>query len=681
MATDEAASASGGDACAGAASPPRPAAAFPHSSTRAAPARGILRPGPAHPAPPPAGRGAALLWAVQARLGATSAPSAEGLWSSVVQRFARKDGPASAPEAEALALRRVHFRSEDLAHTYPICGATAPSAEAATRERIEHEAHERALRLDARAWTPAELQSLYRVCCRAREEVPSVPVLRALEQAAAWAGAAPRTLDLAGVDLRGASVPLADMLCAPLGVHVLHLDRCHLDDAAVTALARAVYSARSVHTLTLAGNPDVHVAGWRMVGTLLSAAPHLAHLDVSEHTFSSAALRALLAPWDAPACTLQSLRLEACALASGAWDVLAQAVRAGAVRHLSLRRHTLGSHARQALAGLLRDYEAPAAAAISAWEQTCEATADDLYLHAEENEVETALLHGADAVAQAAARRERVASLVARARAFQHALSELPRLGHLLTLDLRGHALGDDVDTLATSLRRNRSLRVLVLSECGVGAAGLARVAHALQYNTTLETLDVSGNPCGGPDLQGVLSLRVALGLHPRLRRVLLRRTRLASAGAVALAECLPDASLVHLDLAHNPLGLVGLLALWTGLQRNASLRCLDVSVDADEEYVRIAREIYEYCRAKNEAEAASAAPARFLAKSVLAASLHAPIGAPSGAAAAQSSEEAAVFRATKLLDRAPPAHALAGEASSDDLRAQLLEAARTELG
>lgn len=675
---DEAATVSDEDASAGAASPPRPGAELPPSNTRAAPAHGILRPAPP-PATPPTGRGAALLWAMQTRLAAPGMPGG-GLWNTVVQHFARKDGPATALEAEALALRRVHFRSEDLAHTYPIRGTTAPSDEAATRKRIEHEAHERLLRLSARTWTPAELQSLYRVCCRAREEVPSMPVLRALEQAAAWADARTRTLDFAGLDLRGASVPLADMLCVPTGVHVLHLDRCRLDDAGITAFARAVYTARTVHTLTLASNPDVHVAGWRMVGTLLSAAPHIAHLDVSEHTFSAAALRALLAPWDTPACALQSLRLEACSLASGAWDVLAQAVRGGAVRHISLRRHTLDRHARTALAGLLRDYEAGAAASISVWEQTCEATVDDLYVHAEENEVETALLHGTDAVAQAAARRERLASLVARARAFQHALSELPRLGHLLTLDLKGHALGEETDTLATALRRNRTLRVLSLSECEVDAAGLARVAHALQYNITLETLDLSGNPCGGPDLQGVLGLRIALGMHPRLRRVLLRRTSLASAGAVALAECLPDTSLVHLDLAHNALGLVGLLALWTGLQRNASLRCLDVSVDADDECMRIARDIYEHCRAQIEADA-TPTHARFLEKSVLAAAV-ASIGRSVDAAQSLSSEEATVFRATKLLGRSPPTQAvLVDDSPSEDLRAQLLEAAKTDLG
>lgn len=620
----EAATSSDEDASASAAPTPRLKDHVPPSHTRVAPKRGILRsaPGPAPCTPPPPGRGAAWLWAVQTRL---STPNASDLWNSVVKRLTRKEGPTNALEAEALSLRRVHFRSEDLAHTYPISRATAPRTEAVTRERIEQEASERAHRLDARAWTPAELQSLYRVCCRAREEVPSMPVLRALEQAAAWADAHTRVLNLADLHLRGACVPLADMLCAPIGVQVLHLDRCHLDDVGVTALARAVYAARTVHTLTLASNPDIHIAGWRMVGTLLSAAPHLAHLDVSLHTFSAATLRALLAPWDQVACTLQSLRLESCTLASGAWEVLAHAVHSGAVRHVSLRHHTLGHAARRALAGLLRDYEAADTGLIAAWEHTCEASAEALYLQAEENEVEMALLHGTDAVALADARHQRRDTLVARARAFQHALSELPRLGHLLTLDLKGHTLGDDLDALAMGLRRNRTLRVLALSECAIHPAGLACVAQALQFNTTLETLDLSGNPCGGPDLQGVLSLRIALGMHPRLRRVLMRRSCVGPAGAVALAECLPDTSLVHYDLSHNAFRVVGLLALWTGLQRNTSLRCLDVSVDAEAECERIARLIYQHCRDQCQSEGTPPAYARFLEKSVLAASLHPP--------------------------------------------------------
>ncbi|WFD27767.1 hypothetical protein MNAN1_002772 [Malassezia nana] len=651
--SDEASTDSEADACAGAESPPdaeetycsNEKDAFPPSHTREPPARGILRARPPSPPAPTSGR-AAWLSAMQTRLSASSAAtSTGGLLASVLQRWSSKDGPSSALEAETLVLRRVHFRSEDLAHTYHIQGTTAPRDEAWTRTRIEKEASERTARLDARAWTPAELQSLYRVCCRAREEVSSGGVLRALSQASAWPDATTRTLDLAGLDLHAQCVPLADMLCVPLGVQVLHLDRCHLDDAGVTALARAVYSARTVHTLTLASNPNVRPAGWRMVGTLLTAAPHVMHLDVSEHDFSANALRGLLMPWNGSSCALQSLRLEACTLASGAWDVLAGAVQVGAIQHLSLRRHSQG--ARSALARLLRDYQASDAASISVWEHTCGA-ADELYLHANENEVETALLHGPDAEAQAASRRERREALMARAAAFQHALSELPRLGCLLTLDLKGSVLGDDLRALAAALRRNRTLRVLSLSECGVSPSGLACVAHALQYNTTLETLDLSGNPCCGTDLQGVHRLRVALGLHPRIRRVLLRRTQLLPAGAVALAECLPDTrALLHLDVAHNALGLVGLLALWTGLQRNASVRCLDVSLDAHDEYMAVARAMYEHCRARS--AAAGAAGARFLDKSVLAASLR---EAPPTEMRAQtlSSEEAAVFRTTKEL-------------------------------
>ena len=72
-------------------------------------------------------------------------------------------------------------------------------------------------------------------------------------------------------------------------------------------------------------------------------------------------------------------------------------------------------------------------------------------------------------------------------------------------------------------LKRNRTLKVLNLSENKIDVNGLVSVAEALvstkliyrspqtngiekKYNLTLETLDLSRNPCSGPSLDGVSS-------------------------------------------------------------------------------------------------------------------------------------------------------------------------------
>ena len=57
---------------------------------------------------------------------------------------------------------------------------------------------------------------------------------------------------------------------------------------------------------------------------------------------------------------------------------------------------------------------------------------------------------------------------------------------------------------LAQALKKNRTLRVLNLSDNNIDMGGLIAVAEALKYNTTLETLDMSHNPCSGPGLEGV---------------------------------------------------------------------------------------------------------------------------------------------------------------------------------
>ena len=608
---------------------------LPPSKARTQPGRSILR-----AAPPLANdtlwAGREWLYSVNARLAqknvAVQVPVPDGhLLGHMLRRWHGRQ-PSTPPEHDLVdGLRHVHFRTEDLSHTYPISRTRAPAHEAETRERIESEALDRARRLCGRPWSACELESLYRVCCRAREDAPHASIIHVLAQAALWPQARARTLDFADTALAPHAVALADMLCAPTGVQVLRFDRCGLDTDAVRALAAAVFTSHSVHTLSLADNPGIQTRGWRAVGALVQDDRVLRHLDLSHHALSTSSWRAVLSPLTRGHSTLQSLRLDHSALRPAHLECVAEAVRASSLQHVSLRHNGLGDGSAPRLSRMLMDWDEHARPAIEDIERvgvvTVPAT-DDLYGDESQLHVITLLLHGHDAPHAPSRRHERREAIIARAQAFQHALSDIPARGHLLTLDLRGNALHDaDAAILATALRRNRTLRVCSLADNHITPHGLACIADALRYNTTLETLDLSGNPCGGPALDGVLRLRVALAVHPRLKRVVFADTQLAAEGALVLAECLPDAEhLVHLDLTRNPLGLVGMLGLAAGTRRNASLRCLDVSLEDDPDFVEAAREVYTHCAHNTHTALAHAPPGvhvqRPLDKSALARAL-----------------------------------------------------------
>ncbi|VDB95667.1 unnamed protein product [Peniophora sp. CBMAI 1063] len=186
------------------------------------------------------------------------------------------------------------------------------------------------------------------------------------------------------------------------------------------------------------------------------------------------------------------------------------------------------------------------------------------------------------------------------------ALDNLPRLGALRTLDLRGNDLRTGVTYIAQVLKRNRTLRVLNLSENKLGVQELVAIADALKYNSCLETLDLTRNPCSGPGLEGIQSLRTAFTLNNALKRLFLSATGMTSTGAIALAEFLPEStSLLHLDLTENKLELAGVMALSQGLKANHTMRCLDLNIPpSDEKMAQMCRAILETCvRNTEEAE------------------------------------------------------------------------------
>ncbi|KAF8436520.1 hypothetical protein L210DRAFT_2456252 [Boletus edulis BED1] len=214
------------------------------------------------------------------------------------------------------------------------------------------------------------------------------------------------------------------------------------------------------------------------------------------------------------------------------------------------------------------------------------------------------------------------------------ALDALPRLGALRTLDLRGNDLRAGVTYLAQVLKRNRTLKVLNLCENKLDVQCLMAIAEALVrlpfrlsrlFVLSLAGLEIQlvlGNPGSQPEplfgsrsrrrtshlstcrpsthgpLLQIQSLRTAFTLNTALKRLFLSSTQLTSAGAIALAEFLPEsASLLHLDLTVNNIDLAGVMALSKGLKANHVMRCLDLNIPPDnEEFARICREILNTC-------------------------------------------------------------------------------------
>jgi hypothetical protein len=188
------------------------------------------------------------------------------------------------------------------------------------------------------------------------------------------------------------------------------------------------------------------------------------------------------------------------------------------------------------------------------------------------------------------------------------ALEGVERIGNLVTLDLKGNEIGKGVTYIAQVLKRNRTLKVLNLSDNKIEPAGLVSLAEALKYNSTLETLDVSSNVCCGPGVDSISALRMSFTVNNSLKRLFLIDTGLTTDEAIDLAEFIPEnRSLLHLDVTQNPIGTAGILALASGLKSNKIIRCLDVSIPPnDTSLAELSQSILQSCIRNTELAAAS---------------------------------------------------------------------------
>ncbi|BGO92036.1 hypothetical protein NBRC10512_001011 [Rhodotorula toruloides] len=382
--------------------------------------------------------------------------------------------------------------------------------------------------------------------------------------------------------------------------------------------------------------------------------------------------------WSSEPSMVLSLRMENCGLRGPALEVIANGIRSSQIKHVSLRRNRINAAGGVALAAIIRDYPvssdpssafspSPASAtpfsaslfgqsngsndslstASPAFEAGNSVTArqqhrdSDGGRHRASSSATLLAPDSQDGQERPTAMTEREVFRLSEARArLRKQIDGLPRIGALLTLDVKGNDIRNGVTYIAQVLKRNRTLKVLNLSENRIDAQGLIVIGEALKYNTTLETLDMSHNPCCGPTIEGIMALRSAMMVSPTLKRVFLNSTDLTSEGAIALAEFLPEArSILHLDLTSNQIDISGVMALAVSIKLNSTIRCLDLNIPFDDpDFSRFSQEILLQCvrntelaQAKADEEARAAADgskrvvvAQPIRKSALASSLEA---------------------------------------------------------
>jgi Ran GTPase-activating protein (RanGAP) involved in mRNA processing and transport len=123
----------------------------------------------------------------------------------------------------------------------------------------------------------------------------------------------------------------------------------------------------------------------------------------------------------------------------------------------------------------------------------------------------------------------------------------LPR-SRLRHLTLSKNGIGEEGgEVLGTSLGQCSNLQSLSLSECALGTRTAVAISNSLLLSTTLQRLDLSGNP--GICVNGVSLLSSSLRrAKSRLAWLSLASCALGDEGAAALGESFPGC-LVHLDI------------------------------------------------------------------------------------------------------------------------------------
>ncbi|KAJ3514463.1 hypothetical protein NLJ89_g2371 [Agrocybe chaxingu] len=592
-------------------------------------------------------------------------PQQQSLFSRITRFLPTQNQIPAANGEDAKPLKRAHFILPQIAIVYPISSVNPPSTPTLKEEKRAIEDREAERRKKAVRGTPTSpggqeveewwsmdrVEAFYRECCAGCEEEPDPAITVALKHAATTN---PRTVDFSGVQLNFTSASiLSDVFTIEWGLRKLVFRECDLDDqnmldkksmeyivaaletapepglvslrlddcslrpAALETLCRAVRTS-SLKNISLRHN-RISASGGVALALMIRDYPDVVPTPLSPVPSNSSFTPSSSAA-SSPTTSVSNLSLASPPATPTISSPSPLSVRvpghngsnssiSGAVSLPPPPRHpplgvqtTYTPYVPRARRG-----RAPPTTATNPLSPTGQhipiITSSSQGGVTMRHPVPNGGVAGANGVPHHDAGPS--AALLDKVRA----LDNLPRLGALRTLDLKGNDLRTGITYIAQVLKRNRTLKVLNLSENKLDVQCLVTIAEALKYNSSLETLDLNKNPCSGPGLEGIQSLRTAFTLNTALKRLFLSSTSMTSAGAIALAEFLPEStSLLHLDLTNNNIDIAGVMALSSGLKANHTMRCLDLNIPpGDEEFARMCREILSSCvRNTEEAERAS---------------------------------------------------------------------------
>ena len=130
---------------------------------------------------------------------------------------------------------------------------------------------------------------------------------------------------------------------------------------------------------------------------------------------------------------------------------------------------------------------------------------------------------------------------------------------------------------LARALKKNRTLKCLVLADNSIEDSGALAFADALQTNSTLTQLGLSANGIGNLGIEAICK---ALQFNHVITHLDLRNNTIGDSGAEALAGALqmPATQLSHLDLEGCEISSLGVESFAGALQTNRSLTHLSLA-------------------------------------------------------------------------------------------------------
>jgi Ran GTPase-activating protein (RanGAP) involved in mRNA processing and transport len=146
----------------------------------------------------------------------------------------------------------------------------------------------------------------------------------------------------------------------------------------------------------------------------------------------------------------------------------------------------------------------------------------------------------------------------------------------LHTLDLSGWTMGaKETASAALVLRANTRLRKLALLASQIGDEGAAQIAEALSANQTLRDLDLSRNCISDA---GTSAMALMLESNQALYRLALSSCRVGDEGARAMARAMyANHGLNSIDLSKNRVSAVGADAMTRAMRGNRSLAELNL--------------------------------------------------------------------------------------------------------